>query len=119
MSTFYVNKSGDDANDGLTVDTAKLTIKAGMNLFVSGDTDYVVVGSGLYNEGDFGVFSKTGNKTFYADGDVVVDGTGTSGTMWSGSTSGTKYWKPYTTNGGTWTFQNAPTGSSRYIQPSW
>ncbi len=43
-TTFYVDAdNGDDANDGLTMDTAKSTVLAGYNLTTSGSHDIVVM----------------------------------------------------------------------------
>ena len=47
-TTYYVNKSGSNANNGTTPTLAKLTITAGVALMATGDS--LVVGSGFYNE---------------------------------------------------------------------
>lgn len=72
MPTFYVNKSGSDANNGSTPMLAKLTIQAAITAAANGDT--VVVGSGSYNEN----LSIAATKGMFlnADGVVVLDGQG-------------------------------------------
>lgn len=47
--TIYVTKSGNDANDGLTIGNAKLTINGGLAVVMPGGT--VAVGDGIYDEG--------------------------------------------------------------------
>lgn len=75
MATYYVNKSGSDANNGTTPTLAKVTIQAGLNLMATGDS--LVVGSGSYAERVTLATDKS--LTFYADGVVVMDGTSLSG----------------------------------------
>lgn len=49
MPEYYVRKSGDDGNDGLTAATAKLTLNGAEDIPVAaGDT--VHVGAGTYRE---------------------------------------------------------------------
>lgn len=48
MATFYVRKSGNDANAGTSAGAAKLTITAAYNASSAGDTIYV--GAGVYRE---------------------------------------------------------------------
>lgn len=49
MATYYVRKTGSDANSGLSAGAAKLTIQAAVNLATTaGDTVYV--GAGTYRE---------------------------------------------------------------------
>lgn len=45
---YYINKNGNDANDGLNPDDAKLTINATLPLLSEGD--YIIVGPGIYVE---------------------------------------------------------------------
>lgn len=49
MATFYVRKSGNDANAGTSAGAAKLTIQAAVNLATSAG-DIVYVGAGSYRE---------------------------------------------------------------------
>ena len=72
MSTFYVNKSGNDGNSGASHAAAKLTIGGAITAAISGDT--INVGTGNYNE----TVNPAGkNLTFNADGYVVLDGQST------------------------------------------
>lgn len=48
MTTYYVRKSGDDGNDGLSAASAFLTIDAAANVVAAGDTVYI--GAGVYRE---------------------------------------------------------------------
>ena len=48
-STYYVSKTGNDANNGLSVANAKLTITAAANLATSG-SDVIVISTGYYAE---------------------------------------------------------------------
>ena len=89
---------------------SKLTISAGITAAGSGGT--VIVGSGSYNEL---ISTSMSGCTFYADGNVVIDGNGLSATQliyYGGSynPSAAFSWLPYT-NGGYWIFKNSP-GSS-------
>jgi len=47
-NVLYVSKSGDDANDGLSLNTSKLTIKSALSIAENGDT--IFVKSGDYTE---------------------------------------------------------------------
>jgi hypothetical protein len=106
MATYYVNKSGSDSNNGTTPTLAKLTIGAAIYTAASGDS--IIVGSGSYNER-----ISWANKALniYADGIVVLDGTGVGGSgvpisyTQSGSGGFTNNILPYTT-GGKWIIQN-------------
>ena len=68
-STIYCSKSGSDSNNGSTYVLSKLTIQASITAAAIGGT--VIVGSGLYNE----TIAPT-VTTLYADGVVILDGTG-------------------------------------------
>ncbi|HEY65553.1 MAG TPA: hypothetical protein G4O02_13385 [Caldilineae bacterium] len=48
MTTYYVRKSGSDANDGLSPSTAWLTLGKAAGMVAAGDTVYV--GAGVYRE---------------------------------------------------------------------
>ena len=48
-TTYYVSKTGNDANNGLTAATAKLTIMAAANIATSG-SDVVMISTGYYAE---------------------------------------------------------------------
>ena len=116
MSTIYVNKNGSDANNGSTAALAKVTISAGITAAGSGGT--VIVGSGSYNEL---ISTSMSGCTFYADGNVVIDGQGLSATQliyYGGyyNPSAAFSWLPYT-NGGYWIFKNSP-GSSLIAKAS-
>jgi hypothetical protein len=100
MATYYVNKSGSDANSGADADNAKLTITGA--IAVSGNDDSIIVGSGFYNE-----TITTNRKKFYADGHVVVDGENKSGVLIAIPNSYSLiYFYPHTT-GGSWKFINS------------
>lgn len=105
MATKYVNKSGNDSNDGSTTALAKLTIQAAVNAASSGDS--IVVGSGFYNEKITLVAGRT--IALYADGVVVVDGSGLSVgylvTHGSGAGANSVAFDKLST-GGWWIFQN-------------
>lgn len=61
--TVYVTTNGDDANDGLTLDTAKKTIQSAVGITTSGDT--ISVSPGTYIE----------NNPIILPSDVSVQGT--------------------------------------------
>ena len=109
-TTYYVNKSGSNANNGTTPTLAKLTITAGVALMATGDS--LVVGSGLYNE--YVNLTLAGSTLiFYADGNVVIDGQGLTNPalIYLGDTGAAVVsFLPYAT-GGTWTFQNSSGGA--------
>src|SRR5207253_201489 len=44
-ATVYVSKAGNDANDGLSWQTAKLTVQAGISASTSGDQVWVAAGT--------------------------------------------------------------------------
>jgi len=91
------------ASTGTTPALAKLTIQAGIGLMATGDT--LVVGAGIYYER----ISMVANTTIEADGIVVLDGTGISG---SGSAitistgTATYYTIRKKSTGGRWVIQN-------------
>jgi hypothetical protein len=70
MSTYYVSKSGNDANAGTSYALSKLTIQAAINIM--GTYNSLIIGAGLYNE----KITLGGNNTAYCDGIVILDGTG-------------------------------------------
>jgi hypothetical protein len=70
---YYVSKDGDDLNDGLTPDTPKKSLAAGLALVTSID-EILIVGAGVYN-GTVNENMPHGSK-IYADGYVIVTGTG-------------------------------------------
>ena len=107
MAIIYCNKSGLDANSGATAALAKLTITAAVTAAGSGGT--VIVGSGWYNEKII-LPAINATTTFYADGNVVVDGQGQSvGYLITPTQTNQCYlsFLPYTSGGG-WTFKNSP-----------
>ncbi len=69
MTTYYVHKSGNDSNNGLTLGTAKKTIGAAVSLLGSADT--VQVYRGVYKET---VAPTTLVWTLKAIGRVIIDG---------------------------------------------
>jgi hypothetical protein len=71
MPTFYVNKSGNDANGGTSHADAFATIQKAIDTVASGDT--IIVGSGTYSEN----LIQKESYTLQADGDVKMIGTGT------------------------------------------
>ena len=71
MSTYYVSKSGNDANAGTSYALSKLTIQAALNL---GTGNTIIIGAGLYNEKITDAL--IGNHNIYMDGVVILDGTG-------------------------------------------
>jgi hypothetical protein len=116
MTTYYVNKSGSNSNNGTTPALAKLTIQAGLNLCAT-TGDSVVVGSGSYSE-----FITVSNKqiNLYADGVVVLDGSSLYGSgsaiAWTNSTlnaTNTITISGYIT-GGKWVIKNYNTNVSTY-----
>ena len=66
----YVSKAGNDANDGLTPETPKLTIAAGLAAMTAGQT--LIVGTGVYKETISGLTAI--NRTITADGLVKLFG---------------------------------------------
>lgn len=102
MATYYVNKSGNDSNNGTTAVLAKLTIQAAINVATNGDN--IIVGSGSYNES---ISFPFGSRNFYADGVVILDGTGKASTQvtFGHNASYTLSFLPHTT-GGWWYFLN-------------
>jgi hypothetical protein len=68
---YYVSKEGSDSNDGLTPETPKLTVQAGLNLLTTANK-ILVVGSGVYSESIAKTFNATSN--IIADGNVILNG---------------------------------------------
>ena len=75
--TIYVSSSGDDSNDGLTVATAKKTIKNATNTVNAGGK--VIIADGTY--------SGTGNSNMAISKSMTIEGSSQSGTILSGSDS--------------------------------
>lgn len=86
-ATFYVRAGGNDAQDGRSPATALATITRAAQRVGGGDT--VIVGPGLYAEGDIiprgngrrrelvrFVADRSGRRTGDAPGDVLIDATG-------------------------------------------
>lgn len=69
---YYVSKKGNDANDGLTPATAKLTINGACSVVTSGQK--IVVGSGMYVESIPARTSIAYN--IHGDGEVIIDQAG-------------------------------------------
>lgn len=81
MATFYVRKSGNDANAGTSAGAAKLTITAAYNASSAGDTIYV--GAGVYRETASLTISKASLSII---GDYSGAQTGDAGAVrWHGS----------------------------------
>ena len=79
MATYYVRKSGNDANSGLSPSLAKLTYTAAYNAASSGDTIYI--GAGVYREAQL-----TTSKQISFIGDYLGTYTGDAGlVMFRGS----------------------------------
>ena len=76
-STIYVSSSGDDANDGLTLSTAKKTIKNATDTVNAGGT--VIIADGTY--------SGTGNSNIAISKSMIIKGSSQSGTILDGSNS--------------------------------
>lgn len=75
MTTYYVNKSGSDSNNGLSAATAFLSMGAGYEAAVSGDD--IIVGAGVYYESIPNASKGFPNGIiFKADGLVIMDGMG-------------------------------------------
>ena len=51
-TTIHVSTQGNNGNNGLTQGSAKRTIKAGVDAARSGDTTLIILGEGIYGEGD-------------------------------------------------------------------
>ena len=75
--TIYVSSSGDDANDGLTVATAKKTIKNATDTVNAGGT--VIIADGTY--------SGTGNSNIAISKSMTIKGSSQSGTILNGLSS--------------------------------
>ena len=73
MATYYVSKSGSDANNGSTYALAFLTISKAL---LQTGNNTIIVGSGLYNEKLTNLVAGGATVTIYCDGVVVLDGTG-------------------------------------------
>lgn len=80
----FVRQNGVETNDGLAPDTARASIRGAMDEAQAGVT--IVVGPGVYREGDIGIRNFGGRVTMLADrsgrwtgdppGPVVIDATG-------------------------------------------
>ena len=100
MSILYVSKSGSDSNSGASYLLSKLTISAAVTIAANSDT--IIVGSGLYNEK---ISYTAKNVYFFADGVVVIDGTGiASNPAFATGTGGIQL--DIATTGGQWIIQN-------------
>lgn len=71
---YYVSVDGSDSNNGLTKDTPKRTIQAGLNLLTTNNKT-LVIGTGYYQETLSRSAALTG-ITIVGDGTVVLDGQG-------------------------------------------
>jgi hypothetical protein len=83
---YYVSVDGSDSNNGLTKDTPKRTIQAGLNLITT-NSKTLVVGAGVYNETISRGVSIIG-VLIIADGIVILDGV-SGKTFFLNSMSGT------------------------------
>lgn len=78
MATYYVRKTGNDANSGLSAGLAKLTIQAAVNIATTaGDTVYV--GAGSYREIVTLAASGSGGSPISIIGDYAGTQTGDAG----------------------------------------
>lgn len=90
---YYVSKTGSDLNDGITTETAFLTIQKGLNTVATGDT--LSVGPGLYEEeptskvdGYTLIGAGAGSTTIYGDTRVTHANVTIDGITWDGFASG-------------------------------
>lgn len=72
---YYVSKAGNDSNDGLTPDTPKLTVQAGINLALNHNDNKIIIGTGVYKEA-----INVSNQIFtlVGDGLVILQGNGSN-----------------------------------------
>ncbi|MDT3405095.1 hypothetical protein [Mucilaginibacter terrae] len=78
---YYISKAGNDANDGLTPDTPKLTysgVRAAIVALQSPTVVKIIIGTGTYEEGVSGTPNIAMGSTMVGDGNVVFKGTGAS-----------------------------------------
>jgi hypothetical protein len=74
--TYYVSVDGSDSNNGLTKDTPKRTVQAGLNLMTTSNA-VLIVGAGVYQETITRIWT-SGPNTIKADGKVVFEGNGSN-----------------------------------------
>lgn len=98
---YYVSIDGSDSNNGLTKDTPKRTIQAGLNLISGTVTKTLIIGAGVYNE-TLNRNNSTSITTVRADGYVVIEGTGGKTFTYTGTGN------PYTTTFYDIEFRNFP-----------
>lgn len=74
-TNYYVTKSGNDSNNGLTIQTAKLTVGGGMAAFAAGAVDGIInVYRGVYKESVTMTRNFDATLEVNAIGHVIVDG---------------------------------------------
>jgi hypothetical protein len=113
MANKYVNKSGNDANDGSTPELAKLTIQAAITA-ATVEGDLVIVGSGYYNEK---LTTRTNvSCNLRADGVVILDGAslGNAPAITIAITSPVHFTMKAHTTGGKWVIRNHTATSLLY-----
>jgi hypothetical protein len=116
MATIYVNKSGNDSNNGSTAVLAKLTIQAGIT--AAGDNGTVYVGSGSYNEklSYTSPGSSARAPNLYADGIVTLDGSGlASGAALTINTRTSGWLIGAYTTGGLWIVKNYTASGGLFV----
>ncbi len=70
---YYVSKYGSDSNNGLTPDTPKRTVQAGLNLITTNNKT-LVIGAGTYREVISRNLSSLSGTIISGDGTVVMQG---------------------------------------------
>jgi hypothetical protein len=69
---YYVSVDGSDSNNGLTKDTPKRTVQAGLNLITTAGKT-LVIGSGVYRENISRFFPNGGTVYIAGDGQVYLE----------------------------------------------
>ena len=88
---YYVSKFGNDSWDGLTPDTPKRTVQAGLFLAIPVSFRTLVIGAGVYNENiSLNYFQP--NINVIADGEVILDGSYGKSLSLANSSGGSGTW---------------------------